>query len=389
VRKTVLATMTAALCAVGTVVSAAEEGSSWSPLTAWKVPWNWATQSIKMPQRHAGATAATARPLTPTKSISPFKHPVKYFGAAMSETPIARAMGIGQGKSAEDAAKEKHDALALSTPTGPPSPQLFISLAEMAERDGNAAQARQNLQQALSMWPGNVELLRAAARMEDRQAQLQVAEALYRQAVTANPQDAAAHNDLGLCLARQGRLEESVQEIEQAIHLQPGKPLYRNNVATVLVELRQDQKALAHLSAVHGPAEANYNLGQLMIQRGRQQEALVYFQVALAQNPSLRQAETSIAMLQRSGVGAAPPIVPAQPGAAAYGSQPAGQAVAPQSPSPVAAPAAPAAPGATDRYAVPDRYSGQPANSSPATDYRAALPRHLPPVGTTAGQWVQ
>ena len=160
-------------------------------------------------------------------------------------------------------AQPRTDAISLSVPTGPPSPEFFIFAAQMCEKQGDLPQARQNLQRALSMWPGNADVLRAAARMEDRQSNLPLAENLYQQAVTANPQNAAALNDLGLCLAREGKLEPSLQVLEQAIHLQPDKSLYRNNAATVLVEMRQDQRALAHLAAVHNPAEANFNLGQL------------------------------------------------------------------------------------------------------------------------------
>jgi tetratricopeptide (TPR) repeat protein len=116
--------------------------------------------------------------------------------------------------------------------------------------------------------------------------------------VSANPQHAGALNDLGLCLARQGKLEASVQFIEQAIQLQPTKALYRNNAATVLVEMRQDQRALAHLAAAHGPAEANYNFGQLLVQRGRATDAVPYFQVAIEQNPQMQAAHVALAKLR-------------------------------------------------------------------------------------------
>jgi Flp pilus assembly protein TadD len=141
-------------------------------------------------------------------------------------------------------------------------------------------------------------VLRAAARMEDRQNELRLAETLYRQAVTANPQHAGALNDLGLCLARQGQLDASRQVIEQAIALQPQKALYRNNAATILVEMRQDQRALNHLSAVHATAEANYNLGQLLVQRGRPGDAVAYFQTALMVNPDMQAAQVALGQLQ-------------------------------------------------------------------------------------------
>ena len=152
------------------------------------------------------------------------------------------------------------------------------------------------------IWPGQVEVLRAAARMEDRQGNLPLAENLYQQAVTANPQHAGAVNDLGLCLAREGKLQPSLQALEQAVQLQPTKALYRNNAATVLVEMHQDQRALAHLAAVHDAADANYNLGQLLVERGRPADAAQYFQAAVQQNPGMQQAQVALAKMQGSQV---------------------------------------------------------------------------------------
>jgi Tfp pilus assembly protein PilF len=192
--------------------------------------------------------------------------------------------------------------VAHSAPAGQTTPEQVISIAQLCERQGDVQQARHHYQRALGMWPGHVEVLRAAARMEDRCNQLQLAEHLYRQAVATNPQHAGALNDLGLCLARQGKLDASLQMIEQAVQLHPAKPLYRNNAATVLVEMRQDQKALAHLTAVHGSAAANFNVGQLLVQRARPNEAVPYFVAAIEQNPEMVAAQEALAKLQGTEV---------------------------------------------------------------------------------------
>jgi tetratricopeptide (TPR) repeat protein len=243
---------------------------------------------------------------------------VKYFTTAMSELPLNSKAKAGKKQRVLQPAAPRNDPISLSTPTGPPTPDLVIPLAQMCESQGNVPQARAHFQRALATWPGNVDVLRAAARMEDRQGQLPVAESLYRQAVAANPQHAGALNDLGLCLARQGKLDASVAVIEQAIHLQPEKALYRNNVATVLVEMRQDQRALAHLASIHGAAEANYNLGQLLVMRGRSAEAAPYFIAAIEQKPDMQAAHDALAKLQAvDAVGTptvateAPPVVTA------------------------------------------------------------------------------
>jgi Flp pilus assembly protein TadD len=237
------------------------------------------------------------------------------------------------------------------------------------------------------MWPGQVEVLRAAARMEDRLGELPMAETLYHEAVTANPQHAGAMNDLGLCLARQGKLEASVQVLEQAIQLQPEKPLYRNNAATVLVEMRQDQRALGHLAAVHGAAQANYNLGQLLVQRGRQSEAAPYFQAAVEQDPQMQSAHLALAKLQGTAVpdGAA---VPASRETTSAGVAPG----APTQPGPQAQPAGPQfyyypatarSPEVGASSYVPPAYYA-PQRSVPPVQGGAPA-RYLPPVASQPG----
>jgi len=279
------------------------------------------------------AVAPIASPVKPTDEISPWRHPITYFSAAVAEMPGA---SMFKGDKKVEAAPDK---LSLETPIAPATPQYYIAVAQMAERQNHPAQARTQLQQALAKWPRDVDLLRAAARLEDRQNNLPTAEMLYRRAVAANSQHAGAHNDLGLCLARQGKFNEAVQSIEQAINIQPDKALYRNNAATVLVEMRQDQRALAHLSAVHSPADANFNIGQLLVDRGRPHEAYTYFQHALELDPSMQAAQDAIARLNGVPVTnsqfAVEPAVAPQVVAPSYGPQ-----LAPQQP--VAEPTFPA-----------------------------------------------
>jgi tetratricopeptide (TPR) repeat protein len=338
-------------------------------------PWSKSTSTAPAPPAIAVQPAPTwqgVQPVAPPpgSEISVWHHPIKYLQASVSEIPI------GKPKTAQpqgmQPAQPRTDAISLSVPSGPPSPEFFIFAAQMCERQGDLPQARQNLQRALSMWPGNADVLRAAARMEDRQSNLPLAESLYQQAVTSNPQNAAALNDLGLCLAREGKLEPSLQVLEQAVHLQPDKSLYRNNAATVLVEMRQDQRALGHLAAVHNPAEANFNLGQLLVDRGRPADAVPYFQTALQLNPGLQQAQDALAKL------GSPSNLVAQTQAA--------PAVTPQQVAPVGPSFCPQQP----------TYSNGPQLSYPATARTPAAgassyipPQYMPPVASQPGRPLQ
>ncbi len=330
----------------------------------------------------------------PSSAISPMRNPVKYLRSAIAEMPIGWKSKRGASTNpVAPPATQYNDAIALSTPTGPPTPQFFVTAAQLCERQGDIGQARQHYGQALSMWPGNVDVLRAAARMEDRVGDLALAENLYQQAVASNPQHAGALNDLGLCLARQGKLDASVQVIEQAIHLQPDKALYRNNAATVLVEMRQDQRALGHLVAVHGAADANYNLGQLLVQRGRAADATHYFQAALEQNPASEPARVELAKLQGRDPAVAGTTTTVPPTAPAPVAPVVAPAVVPQFAPPQQPPQAgpqfyypPAAQSpafGASSYVPPTYY--RPPSSYPAAGtgtYGPATHRYLPPVAS-------
>ena len=243
-RKAWINTVTAVCCAAGfatTTVLADPASMAMSKrraATQESKPsiWPWSKDAPPATQRQS-----TVRPTEPTSAT---RHPIKYMKDSVSKLSIgSKGKGASAPRPMMPPANHKPDSISLSTPTGPPSPEFYIFAAQLCERQGDVLQARKNFQRALTLWPGHAEVLRAAAYMEDRHGDLPLAENLYGLAVTANPQHAGALNDLGLCLARQGKLEPSLQVLEQAIQLQPAKPLYRNNAATVLVELRQDQRA--------------------------------------------------------------------------------------------------------------------------------------------------
>lgn len=354
--KTIAASLSAVAIA-GSSASASPVLMASRPVAAKKhVPENAAPRAAESVQANAER---------PSAAISPWRNPVKYLSASVSEMPL----GWGKKKSPNPVMTPAtyDDSIALDKPVGPPTPQLLISTAQLNESRGEVAQARAAFQQALSMWPGNVEVFRAAARMEDRLGQLTVAENLYNQAVAANPGHAGALNDLGLCLARQGKLDASIQVIEQAIQLQPQKPLYRNNAATVLVEMRQDHRALAHLAAVHSSADANYNFGQLLVQRGRANDAAPYFQAAIDQNPQMQQAHVALAQLrsvQETGAAADVPMTTTQP----------------QSPA-----AQPAAPSYMPPYGPQLMYPATATGPAYNTSTSNMPARYLPPIATRPG----
>jgi Tfp pilus assembly protein PilF len=214
------------------------------------------------------------------------------------------------------------DSFASNKPTGPPSPQLYASFAQLAERQGNIEGARRYYQQAVGVDAKDISVLLSWAHLEDRQNNLREAESLYQRALAAEPTNARALNDLGLCYARQGKLSQAATTLQSAIQSQPTKALYRNNLATVLVEVGRRQEALAQLQAVHPPAVANYNLGFLLERRGDRADAISCYQTALAMDSNMSAAQSALAKLDGGYMIAAETTpVPDYPGTAYSASQ--------------------------------------------------------------------
>jgi Tfp pilus assembly protein PilF len=178
-------------------------------------------------------------------------------------------------------------------------PELLVATAHIHESAGRNDEAERYYQKALELDARHREALIGYAHLLDRQNRFAEATTIYERATTAYPSDPAPVNDLGLCLARRRMYQKSIAQLRRAVSLKPGNKLYRNNLATVLLEVGDKQGALAELSAAHGEAVAHYNVGCLLHRKGQQAEALREFQAALRIDPGMSQAHEWVARLER------------------------------------------------------------------------------------------
>ncbi len=232
-----------------------------------------------------------------------------------------------QTAAAAQANRQKLDPISLGFAAGPPNAELYLSMAQLSDRGGNTQHARTMYQRTIAMEPDNLDALLGLARLEDRQGNLDEALKIYHQAAMAHSENAMALNDLALCFARKGNLNASLQLLDQAVRLQPQKPLYRNNIAKVLTELKRIDDAVSHLAAVHPPAIAQYNMGVLLHQRNRTEEAVRFLTAATHIDPQLQPAKDLLAEVSGGSttLAANDPVLPTpmqQPGyAPASGAQ--------------------------------------------------------------------
>jgi tetratricopeptide (TPR) repeat protein len=182
-----------------------------------------------------------------------------------------------------------------------PSPEVHVAVARLHEESKRLAEAEEQYRLALQLAPNHLGALLGYAHLKDRVGRWNDAIQLYQQAAAAYPGEASVFNDMGLCYARNGRYNEAMTALTRAVQLQPDKPLYRNNLAVVLVELGNTDSAFLHLQAVQPEAIARYNLGQLLLRKGQREAAAGQFALALQADPNHDASRAWLVELRTSG----------------------------------------------------------------------------------------
>src|SRR5262245_41383037 len=190
------------------------------------------------------------------------------------------------------------DPLRLDNQPKKVGPEVYVAAARLMENQSKFAEAQGQYEKALKLAPGDLGALVGLARMHDRQGQSREAMECYLKALKAHPTNSLVYNDLGLCYARQKQFEPALGALRKAVELQPENGKYRNNLAAVLVEIGREDEAMAQLTSATSPAVAHYNIGYLLLQKGRTAEALRHCQQALAIDPGLTPATELLSKLR-------------------------------------------------------------------------------------------
>ncbi len=270
----------------------------------WLLSWTLLAATVGCSSYGAPGVMRTAQQPQPTQYAA--TPPVQQGGPGFTQRMMAAIPGMPQAGAKPNPnvlqpSRQKLDPISLGfSQSGPPNAALYLAMAQMSDQGENVDHARSMYQKALSLEPGNLKALMGLARLEDRQGRMQDAVQVYQQAFVAHPKNVQVMNDLALCHARLDQLTWSLQLLEQATQLEPQKALYRNNIAKVLIEMNRLDEASAHQAAVHPPAVAQYNMGVLLNQRGRSEEAARFLTAATHIDPQLQEARTLLSQITSS-----------------------------------------------------------------------------------------
>ncbi len=144
----------------------------------------------------------------------------------------------------------------------------------------------------------SVDVSARLAVLYDRLQQSSEAQAEYRRALSKQPKNADLWNDFGYYYLSRENYPEAEKHFRRALELKPKHVQATNNLALALGYQQRHAECYALFEKSIGAAAAHSNLGMILAQQDRLDEAAVEFRAALAEQPDLKQAQQMLAYLQ-------------------------------------------------------------------------------------------
>ena len=127
----------------------------------------------------------------------------------------------------------------------------------------------------------------------------------YNQALALKPNWAQAHNNLGFAYGTQGKYDLSVKHLRRAVAIQPQFAEAHLNLANALAAVAKHDEALEHyLTAVQQDpqsSQAQYRTGSALLDRGHRDGAVKHFRKAVQLDPDFAAAHSDLALALGSG----------------------------------------------------------------------------------------
>jgi tetratricopeptide (TPR) repeat protein len=131
-----------------------------------------------------------------------------------------------------------------------------------------------------------------------QQGRVQEAIDQYEQALRIMPDYGEPHNNLGIALLRLGRIDEGIEHFEQALQINPDYAEAHYNLGVALAQTGKTDEAIAHyeraLRIKPDYAEAHNGLGAALLRTGNVQMAMAHYEAALGINPDYAEAHYNL-----------------------------------------------------------------------------------------------
>ena len=168
--------------------------------------------------------------------------------------------------------------------------KLDLAYAKWQEQIGNITEARERYQRVLHDQPQSVEAMLGLARLDQLAGRMQEAEQGYRKALKAAPNDTLVLDALGQFYSNQEKWPQAIDTLRQALTAAPNDSTVRFHLAVAMAKSGDITGAKSHFINSVGDAEADYNIGLILHDQGKLDQAEQYFLQASVKKPTLEQA---------------------------------------------------------------------------------------------------
>ncbi|MBU2099012.1 MAG: tetratricopeptide repeat protein, partial [Gammaproteobacteria bacterium] len=161
--------------------------------------------------------------------------------------------------------------------------------AEALVNEGHNERAGIVLNEALTDFPDNIDLLFARALLSEQANDMEMVERDLRRVITLSPDNARALNHLGYALTvRTSRYQDALDLIERAIAITPDDPAIIDSLGWVQYKLGMYDEAIENLRRAYAAFpdhEVAAHLGEVLWVSGQENEAMQVWQAALENFP--------------------------------------------------------------------------------------------------------
>ena len=168
---------------------------------------------------------------------------------------------------------------------------------EQMQNNGQVEQAIGLYEKARKNDPGLKTIAHHLAVLYDIQGDSTRSLAEYRLAVEAEPKNPNVFSDLGYYYFKRDNLGDAERELRKAIELDPKHAKALTNLGMVLAGEKRFEESFQVFAQAVGPAAAHSNVGVLLAKQGRNDEARREFHEALALDSTLQQPKAFLAYL--------------------------------------------------------------------------------------------
>jgi tetratricopeptide (TPR) repeat protein len=176
--------------------------------------------------------------------------------------------------------------------------KVYLAYGQWQEQMGQLAEARESYGKVLAEQPKNVEALLGMARLDQANGLMNDAEERLKKAYKLSPKDPRVLATYGNFHAARNEWPKAIDKLQAAVKQAPDDARYQFLLGVALARSGDVDAAYPYFVRSVGEAQAHFNIGYILHERGDRAGSVQRFERALAISPDLVAAQEMLDKLQ-------------------------------------------------------------------------------------------